>query len=411
METIYSKDEIIQLYKNRYVGGREYDFVINFKPLKVEYCLNDFLYASDGYDSIEFSIINLVLENRIKRKEKISLSFFEIEYLNAISAEDWDLWVLTTDKKTNINYSIISKTKDIFIVKKVNLLVANIFLNYKPELQFEFLDDEESYGLFFINEKAKYSKQKKQYILESFFTLFYDKYKIDLNTTNYRIQSKNTTSNFILNDYEVSDEDKQENDEMMIEWNLSQESNDKVCIIDLLKYSKAVNYYYNAISIKSTEFRFLAFYKVLENVASSVINKFLFSSLKDIVDKVSRPVEIEGLIKINNEFNKINRKLTDKFKIEYLFESLDINIEGYELPLYLSRLYRNLETDRQKMKKIGSITYNTRNNVVHAKDNYSEKNEKCKIEDLYYFTEFISKCAIISINLYNELDDDYKIKD
>lgn len=186
---------------------------------------------------------------------------------------------------------------------------------------------------------------------------------------------------------------------------------------ELEKYNQGMDLFIKASQPISDDLKYLTYYKILEffapiyskidafesmrrkldsSNASNPNGKFI-ASIFDLAKKYSDNLRDKELIKplINGGFDFVDI-------YEYLPESIKKKIKkeaGTENLDYDSKP----ETIDKAVNLIGQILYSTRNQIVHAKSNYTSNGFECPESDLKILNEFMHKATYSVIKWYNRL--------
>ena len=184
-------------------------------------------------------------------------------------------------------------------------------------------------------------------------------------------------------------------------------------INDIPRYTLAMQYYVDALSIKNEEIKFLYFYKIIEYFAPIVSKKKSYELLNLRLDTMSVKNRdhkyLESIFQLTRDYDV---SLRDKeLANTVLCECIDI-LELFEyLPATMKeRLSKNIKFKKEEYnelkadkileikKELGVYLYSTRNSIVHAKSNYKLSGNECLDNDLESLNVFMSKlchCLIV----------------
>lgn len=164
----------------------------------------------------------------------------------------------------------------------------------------------------------------------------------------------------------------------------------------LSPYCRAMEYYISGLMSDDAELSFLFFYKVIEYFAPSAYKRTTYEQLNQKID------ELQSVDKCANDFEEIIRivgKYKDSIKDNRLTQTVleccvsDMTRLRSFLPDALSVQLGN----QNIIKEIADIIYSTRNNIVHAKSNYSSTRKECPgdiLDDLNVFMSELCKHLI-----------------
>lgn len=182
---------------------------------------------------------------------------------------------------------------------------------------------------------------------------------------------------------------------------------------DIPKYTLAMQYYVDALSIKNEEIKFLYFYKIIEYFAPLVSKKKSYELLNLRLDTMSVKNRdhkyLESIFQLTRDYDVslrdkelANTVLCECIDILELFEYLPATIKERlsKNIKFKKEEYNELKADKilEIKKELGVYLYSTRNSIVHAKSNYKLTGNECLESDLEYLNIFMSKlchCLII----------------
>jgi len=177
---------------------------------------------------------------------------------------------------------------------------------------------------------------------------------------------------------ELYPEDEDEEDNALI----------KIKVKDLIGYSPMLKLYKQALATEDPEIRFLQFYKIIEHISPVVAKMEAYDKLNKRLDMLASS---ERDYKYLDSLFSITRRYDMDVKDDYLAISvvqkcIDVIPLWKHLPEKLQKQLRsNLHIQDKEVndenvkeeqlaslqKQIANILYSTRNNIVHAKSNYS----------------------------------------
>ena len=186
---------------------------------------------------------------------------------------------------------------------------------------------------------------------------------------------------------------------------------DQVLSVDSIPpFTKAMDYYIEALGAMNADIQFLSFYKVLEYFSPAVSKKEYYEEMNkrlDAMNVLSRTYEdINGLQELSIKYEKSLRDneipftiLSNCVDLETLFHCLPKKIQ---LRLKKDNGIRKDDVIDGKLseirKELGKILYDTRNSIVHAKSNYQPTGYECSEEDMDELNEFMDKlCQCIFV--------------
>lgn len=181
----------------------------------------------------------------------------------------------------------------------------------------------------------------------------------------------------------------------------------------LLPYSKAMEYYSRALAIDDLDIQFHYLYKIIEHYSPVVSRKVAYERLNQKLDSllvVKRDYEyLNSLLELARQYHK---SLNDSELCKtVLLECVDLISIFKFLPARvkksLIKKYSFKESDVSKITDsvcnlvkgdLGSVIYNTRNRIVHAKSNWKSTNDAClesEMEDMNNFMKALTQCLIV----------------
>lgn len=181
----------------------------------------------------------------------------------------------------------------------------------------------------------------------------------------------------------------------------------------LMPYSKAMEYYSRALAIEDLDIQFHYLYKIIEHYSPVVSRKVAYEKLNQKLDSLSvvkRDYEyLNSLLDLAGQYQK-SLKDPELCKT-VLLECVDITSIFSLLPpkvkKSLTKKYAFKESDISKLKdstldmvkvELGTVIYNTRNRIVHAKSNWKSSDDACFEPDMADMNEFmkaLAQCLIV----------------
>lgn len=181
----------------------------------------------------------------------------------------------------------------------------------------------------------------------------------------------------------------------------------------LMPYSKAMEYYSRALAIEDLDIQFHYLYKIIEHYSPVVSRKVAYEKLNQKLDSLSvvkRDYEyLNSLLDLAGQYQK-SLKDPELCKT-VLVECVDITSIFSLLPpkvkKSLKKKYAFKESDISKLKdstldsvksELGTVIYNTRNRIVHAKSNWKSLDDACFEPDMVDMNEFmksLAQCLIV----------------
>jgi hypothetical protein len=175
--------------------------------------------------------------------------------------------------------------------------------------------------------------------------------------------------------------------------------------IDFRRYDgDLVNYYYRALWMEESEFKYLAFFQVVECLFDEVFKKELVQDVRLIMESswfsTQNNSDIEKMISIIEKYNKEkNDKTKTKLVLDRYFRT-----EAHDEAFYLANkeiisiltqlnLISN-ESDLKDLQKLATIIYEYRCDCTHSNRDYPIKTlVKSTSENLCQYIELIKKIA------------------
>ena len=166
---------------------------------------------------------------------------------------------------------------------------------------------------------------------------------------------------------------------------------DQVLTIDNIPpYTKAMDYYIEALGSVNTNIQFLSFYKVLEYFSPSVSKKEYYEEINkrlDAMNVLGRTYEdVRGILELSKKYEKSLRD--NEIPSTILANCVDLVVLYDYLP---KKIQQRLNKDNGLGKELGRILCDTRNSIVHAKSNYNPTGYECPEQDLGQLNEFMNK--------------------
>lgn len=195
-----------------------------------------------------------------------------------------------------------------------------------------------------------------------------------------------------------------------------------VDISSIPKYSSLLRMYRLAKSIEDPEIQFLQYYKILENVSKNVAKKIAFDSINDNLDSLKHVEEdssnLDTILSVFKQYDLNNKDdvlplvvlehCTDCFKV---FEMMPVRLQNHiksNLSVDKDELKEGDLSEDQKVslrKQMAKILYSTRNRIVHAKLNYTNKGIEINDDELEEANEMMSEIAVSIIKWnFNQVD-------
>lgn len=199
----------------------------------------------------------------------------------------------------------------------------------------------------------------------------------------------------------------------------NKKNDDEYILKPLLSFNESMKLYVSALQTTDKELRLLNFYKILEYYAPIVINMDAFELLAKKLDspRVLKPNR-KYLKSIFDLVNSTNQRLRDSELIKSVFNTCFDIIDTFD---YLPNSIKtkvlgaikekelNYEIKSEKISQvanmIATILYSTRNQVVHAKSNFSATGNECLHKDIEQLNEFLKEITARTIRWYTKLSD------
>lgn len=194
---------------------------------------------------------------------------------------------------------------------------------------------------------------------------------------------------------------------------------------DLLSYAHSMNMYREALSISNCDIQFLYYYKIIEYFSPLVAKQKSYEILNQRLDTV---VVCERTLSYLDSFFSLTRQYDSSMKDSELANTVLQNCIDI-IPLFqflpdtikkkvrkqISVQEKDIETGLspekiiQMKKYIATILYETRNNIVHAKSNYTRTGNECENEDLAEMNNFMEKLCYCLIVWNDRLPDNMRL--
>lgn len=198
---------------------------------------------------------------------------------------------------------------------------------------------------------------------------------------------------------------------------------DHVLSIDSIPpYTKAMDYYIEALGAMNTDIRFLSFYKVLEYFSPAVSKKEYYEEMNkrlDAMSVLSRTYEdINDLWELSKKYKKSLKD--DEIPFTILSNCVDLTMLFHCLPKKIQlRLKKDNGLKKDEViddklfeirKELGKILCDTRNSIVHAKSNYEPTGFECSEEDRAVLNEFMDKLCQCIFVWNGRQSENYRLK-
>lgn len=164
----------------------------------------------------------------------------------------------------------------------------------------------------------------------------------------------------------------------------------------LSPYCQAMEYFISGLMSDDVELRFLFFYKVIEYFAPSAYKRVAYEQLNQKLD------ELQSVERCANDLEEIIR-IVGKYRDSIRDNELTYTVLKYcvsdmtKLQSFLPATISKQLGNQNIKKDIADIIYSTRNNIVHAKSNYSSNGKECTgsmLDDLNVFMSELCKHLI-----------------
>ncbi len=252
----------------------------------------------------------------------------------------------------------------------------------------------------YLSLESKLEKDLEKKILQS--------YLYELSNLSNAAVDFGTISDLIYEDYESLPEDTLETDV-------------------LPNYTEGMDLFRKAMGSFDNEIRFLYFYKIIEFYSPIAAKRVAYENLTRKLDgirfKGADNSQIKSIIAIVDKFRADQ---SDKELAQNLISvTIDIVDVFPNLPEYFQKKLTKLhnfkrddfnyeskpEIQQAVRNSLGGILYSTRNNIVHAKSNYTPDGNECPTENLYDLNAFMKGLTYSIISWYNRLPDHLRNSD
>ena len=200
--------------------------------------------------------------------------------------------------------------------------------------------------------------------------------------------------------------------------NEEDEDNEKdIIITELIEHNDSIDSYLKAVNTKDDDIKFLYYYKIIEFFSPKIAKLKAYEILSKKLDSLkyqnSNNEDLNKIFEISESFKK--SKSDSELSKTVLSSSIDIIDLFHSLPENVIKLIcKNSKLNPKDInynlsqesidsifQQLGKILYSTRNNIVHAKSNYSKDGFECNEEDLSQLNLFLSK-ATYQIIVWND---------
>ncbi|HJD92069.1 hypothetical protein, partial [Bacteroides coprosuis] len=130
---------------------------------------------------------------------------------------------------------------------------------------------------------------------------------------------------------------------------------------------------YNKYAISSDESsKFLFLYQIIENISISVIKKRNIKKFKDLLDAYESVnyTYLERFLEVSDNIKKIHDSKLAEIVLKDCISDLKIYSERCKHIIDISGKGEIQKDSTNIYKKLGSYIYETRNKIVHAKNNF-----------------------------------------
>lgn len=191
----------------------------------------------------------------------------------------------------------------------------------------------------------------------------------------------------------------------------------------LPKYSPLMDMYGQALTAQDNEIAFLYYYKIIESVGPIVAREkayALLNSKLDLLSTMKRSQEyLDAIFDLARNYDKSIHD--SEIAVLVLEKCVDlISMKGFIPEIVKKKVAKSenirdidaidyskkYEDDFAKLRKgLAKVLYSTRNNIVHAKKNYSPTGSECPLESLGDLNKFMSLLGNSIINWNDRLSD------
>lgn len=190
----------------------------------------------------------------------------------------------------------------------------------------------------------------------------------------------------------------------------------------LIPYSNAMDLYNDALYVDNVEIKYLYLYKIIEYYSPIIAKKKAYELLNQRLDTM--PISkrdhkyLESLFDLTRRYDLSlkDRELTytvlnETIDIVSLYDYLPSSIKKNLSKTYNFTSINNLDEEKKDniIRKIATILYATRNNIVHAKSNYHPSGDECKTDDLSILNDFMLKVCYCVIVWNGRQSEEYRI--
>ncbi|RFB35443.1 hypothetical protein [Brevibacillus sp. VP] len=400
-------------------------------------CCFSFDFEASTFEKLTFikQIVNLVVENLDVYKD-LQLKFNEEEL--TLEASDWRAGVsFNTDNIEDTLYKFKSFFEGTYI--ESTAFYEKDYIEFSitfPELEnifgmpslseTEFLDESNEDKLYFEINK----------ISEPFFNLMmkdqeygdeygYDGYEevtlkiyninselqIELNADDFYEKALHVTKNIIFNlsykyeiDIKLSNELEGENiDDLIYELSERLESiQEKDMLVTKLYDKDLVNYYYRALQMKDSEFKYMAFYQVLECIYDEVLMANTVESIRQLISSNGFDSNMdENILFIIEKIKLHNSSKKDEDKLKLILDKyfkgtlpdevfLEVNKDIAELMVDMKKI-RDV-SELKDLQKLQQTIYRFRCDCTHSNRAYPIK----RVEDENSLSDYINLIKMVS---------------
>lgn len=190
-------------------------------------------------------------------------------------------------------------------------------------------------------------------------------------------------------------------------------------ISNIEEYNYGMDLFVKANQSLSADLKFLSYYKIFEYFAPICSKIEAFDAMRNKLDSSNAISPSANFISsIFDLVKAYDESLRDKELIKSLinitFDLVDIYlILPYSIRKKINKEELTYDSNKETIDKVsnelGNILYHTRNEIVHAKSNFTSSGLECKAKDLDQLNIFMHKACYSTIKWYNRLPKHLKL--
>lgn len=189
------------------------------------------------------------------------------------------------------------------------------------------------------------------------------------------------------------------------------------------QYNYGMELFISATQIRDPELKYLNYYKILEHYAPIAMKKESIELMRKKLDFANLNINngdyIESIFELANSIqSRYNDQQLMKASIDKCFDPIGLItklpmdvVKKIKKEIKAQKIDYSINEEQKNLMNniLSKILYSTRNNVVHAKANYTSSKNECKKEDLPQLNEFMRYACAQTIKWYNRQPQQLKL--